>query len=490
MVQEHQGRAVSADSSTVGGSGKDHLARSDRRGLLVLFLVLLGGLIAFAVSPGADDYPATVGALLSFCLAPASLRRARPNIRPPLNPLNWVLAVFFLQLVVVPLLICYLGPFPWVLPSMPTVADINKAMALQSMAFLFFCVGVHLWSGRASARTVRRGNPGWRSPSPALLLVYLLAGIVGLGLTFGSISGLTTYFTQPASRFDFQYEATAGLAGVLALLLRPFLGIAAVAVWCRMVDRGVLRTPWRRAVSILLLLALVFGVYGTYSYNRGAFAAPIVAVTAVYVTRVRRVSVPRLIALALLAFVALTFLQTYRNTAVSRAVPSAPRITLNQELQVYASGPQFLGYLIDRSEGRPLSWGQGLAKSVLSPIPTLGRPFRAESDTAVYNFMIYGTTARDQVVPFHGELLLNFGVIGIPLGFVVLGCVMAELRERFRRSRASLEVFVWQYTAVWAAFLVVGSVEVVSQIFIYFFWPIYFLAADQALRRGRQYFAS
>ena len=40
-----------------------------------------------------------------------------------------------------------------------------------------------------------------------------------------------------------------------------------------------------------------------------------------------------------------------------------------------------------------------------------------------------------------------------------------------------------QFTAMWIAFLIIGSLEVVSQIFVYFFWPIYVLVGYQWLRR-------
>jgi hypothetical protein len=56
------------------------------------------------------------------------------------------------------------------------------------------------------------------------------------------------------------------------------------------------------------------------------------------------------------------------------------------------------------------------------------------------------------------------------------------LQRRFLEAPTALQSFVWQYTATWLAFLVIGSIAVVSQVLIYFFLPIYALAAWSWIR--------
>ena len=61
--------------------------------------------------------------------------------------------------------------------------------------------------------------------------------------------------------------------------------------------------------------------------------------------------------------------------------------------------------------------------------------------------------------------------------------MIGTLQRRYERAETALEIYVVQFTAMWISFLIIGSVEVVSQILVFFFWPIYVLAGYQWLRR-------
>jgi hypothetical protein len=163
-------------------------------------------------------------------------------------------------------------------------------------------------------------------------------------------------------------------------------------------------------------------------------------------------------------------------------------LDVNQQIQVYGNSPQFLGFLLENSTHSPPALGRINTSAVLSPVPVIGKSFRLTSGAFVYNRWIYGslvdsTYLGDQVVPFTGELSLDFKIPGVVFGFLIVGAIIARLQLRFERSATALELFVTQFTSMWVAFLVVGSLEVVSQIFIYFFWPIYILVGYELMRR-------
>jgi hypothetical protein len=75
---------------------------------------------------------------------------------------------------------------------------------------------------------------------------------------------------------------------------------------------------------------------------------------------------------------------------------------------------------------------------------------------------------------------------GVVIGFFLLGALTARLQHRFELGTTALELYVVQFASMWISFLIIGSLEVVSQIFVYFFWPIYFLLAFEWLRRRRK----
>jgi len=303
------------------------------------------------------------------------------------------------------------------------------------------------------------------------------AGVLGPGTPAGAT------ISQPRT----------GLGINLSYLLRPFLGFAVVVAWCRWLDRTGRYSRWKTVAYTIAVAIAILLTYATYNYNRGAFVAPIVAVLAVYGSTVRRLRPLALLAMGLVAFFLLTAYQAFRTSTVSlnqalggKSGTILKRTNLNKEVQTYGGAPQFTGYLLQETEyARHLELGKSLVSSAMSPVPIVGKPFRSSSGTAIYNRLIYGDLGTiDQVIPFQGELFINFNVPGVLVGYVLLGIAVGRMQRRFASALTSVERFAWQYAATWVAFLIIGSVSVVSQIFIYFFWPVYALAF---LARGRSH---
>ena len=134
-----------------------------------------------------------------------------------------------------------------------------------------------------------------------------------------------------------------------------------------------------------------------------------------------------------------------------------------------------------------LGSGRMLLASLVYPVPVLGKAFRDESGVRLYNRMIYGDSGiLDQIVPFQGELFLTFHVPGVVAGFAVLGMILARLQGAFERSRSGFWSYACQYTATWMAFLIQGSLAALSQIFVFFFWPIYVFVIVRRIATGRK----
>ena len=317
-----------------------------------------------------------------------------------------------------------------------------------------------------------------------MLVIFLFLGVMGVAFSFDGLSSVISYFSSADARFDV-LSSPLGLTGVLGLVLRPFLGFAFMGLWCRRIDRQMSSPKAVQAAAIAAGVALfVLLTYGTYNYNRAAFAAPLVALAATFSARVRRLGWVPLVAVGLMGLLFLTGVRVYRSSALSvqdilgsaSARQTLSQDTdLNDELQVYAGSPQFLAFLMANSgESGEIHWGYATLSSTLSPVPKLGEPYRQGSSTAIYNRMVYGNAPfRDQAVSFQGELYLDFRVPGVILGFVLMGVVMAGVQRRFAMSVTSIELLAWQYMGIWISFLVVGGLGIVSQILIYFFGPVY-----------------
>jgi hypothetical protein len=448
------------------------------------------GIALYTVSPHRDEYWGAAVSILAFGLVPLLLSRMRPLKRTPICPLNWMLFAFFLQLVVAPLLVCFFGPAQSTLPQLPSRGATNIALLLSSLAYAAFGIGYHVMATRSRALAARPRPRPWPSSSPALVALYLGLGILGLALSFHSLGAVFGYFGKS---YADESTGSGSAVHVAGLILRTFLGFACVIAWCRWIDRD-----RRRSAAVLIGGTVLAGVaiilsYGTFAYNRGAFVAPVVALLAVYGARVRRLNLRWLVLLGVVGAVLLTAYRVYRGSDVSPGqvvVNSearhqiAEQTSLNKEIQLYAGAPQFTGYLLAGTDyGSDLRYGETIVASAMSPVPTLGAPFRSASGTRFYNQLIYGREdINDQVIPNQGELFINFHLPGVIVGYLLLGLILARLQRGFERAPTSLQAFSWQYAATWAAYLVAGSVAVISQIFIYFFWPIYALALWTWLR--------
>jgi hypothetical protein len=443
------------------------------------------GIGLYMVSPHRDEYLGAAVSILAFGVVPLLLHRVRPLRRTPICPLNWALFAFFLQLVVVPLLVCFFGPAQSTLPELPSQAAINIALLLSGLAFAAFGIGYHVMAGRSRASDSGPRPRPWPTSSPALVAFYLGLGILGLVLTFHNLDSILGYFANKNSAAP-QTVEDHSVSKVAGVVLRPFLGFVCVIAWCNWIDRG-----RRRPAALIGATAFAAGAilisYGTFAYNRGSFVTPLVALLAVYGMRVGRLKLRWLLVLGVVGAVLLTAFRVYRASDVTlgQAVVNsqqrqqiAAKTSVNKELQLYAGAPQFTGFLLAKTDyAGNLRYGKTIVASAMSPVPSLGKSFRPDSGTELYNRLIYGNLpVVDQVIPFQGELFINFHVPGVILGYLLLGLVLQRLQRGFELAPTSLQAFSWQYAATWTAYLVAGSVAVISQIFIYFFWPIYALA--------------
>jgi len=444
--------------------------------------------------PGKCQLPAAGFSIGAFLMVVMFLPACRPVTGALLCPWNWALAVFASKLLLMPLYINLAGLELGELPHLPSDAATNWALALQTLGFLAFAIGYQsYWTYAGFRRMARAGSPPevLAPPSRRVIAVYILVGCAGLLLSFGSLHALLAYFTDPASYLLSQLgqdPAMGKLSSVAGLFLKSFLGFAFVFAFCRLLDSGRQRSRLKNwALSVLLLLLVAMG-FATYNYNRAAFIIPLLSLCAVILGKQRKEAWRYLVSVGLILailFACITLVRVSRNTVAETGIADlqdASRVlTFRYIYQVYGGAPQFLGFALEQTHwGDQIYGGRTILSSILQPLPIAGKSFRQTSGTALYNALL---NRSDQVAPFESELFFDFHVPGVILGFALLGWLIGRLQAAFLTAPSALRMFIAQYTASWLLFLAIGSISVVSQIFAYFFWPIYVYAAGGGILR-------
>jgi Ca2+/Na+ antiporter len=470
-------------------------ARQPRR---LPFLVAIGAhivaLVVFTASPHAVDYPVAALGIGAFLLVHLLLPACRPVWETPLCPGNIAQAFFWVQLVVVPLLIVWTGVHEGTLPYVPSAATMQTAIGLRVVGYLAYCVAYQLAAGRPNdTETTRQGDKANEQPAslstcpsvsassfPGTLFLtaaFLGIGLIGQCLTYRSLADFVEFASSPAMQREREALPTT-LAGAAGTFLRPFLGFGLVLLWSWWLHRGdrprrVLVIVFGTAILVAMLLV------ANFSYNRGSMIVPVVAVVAAFSIHVRRVPFVVVGAAAAVALFAVLAFGWYRGTdlevndlATSDVHESWSEDQIVEFFEIYASGPQMTAYLIEQRGDAPLYRGRTLVSSVMCPVPILGKSFRDDSGVSVLNALIYqDPEIADQIIAYDAELYINFHVPGVILGYALVGWLLRCFQQRFLRAPRAVESYAWLTLAVWTVFP--GSLPVISQMCVFFFWPIY-----------------
>src|SRR5437588_763495 len=97
-------------------------------------------LAAFVASPHAAEFPLAVIGIQVSILVQLWLPSCRLAWAAPLCPANIAQIFFWVQLVLVPLLMGFYGPSQGTLPRLPSDDMINWVMCLRALAYVSFCL--------------------------------------------------------------------------------------------------------------------------------------------------------------------------------------------------------------------------------------------------------------------------------------------------------------------------------------------------------------
>jgi hypothetical protein len=432
-------------------------------------------LIGFACAPAAQEYPLGVVGIVAFLFVQVFLPACRIRVTAPLCPANIAQGYYWIQLVLVTLLVGYFGFSQGALPYLPSKGAINLAIVVHVVGYLSFCIGYQCSSRVTGARILRSAEAPGSAPGTAYVIVaFAVLGVLGFLLSHGGVGGFIDYVSSPVED-RLRAEAATTLRAAAGSFLKHFLGFAVVLAWSWWLGRA----P-RRKVSIIAVTAgvVIVLLVANFNYNRGTMFGPLVGLAAAFSVHVWRIPFKGIVLAGMLALSLAFVFGLYRSTNLDITELSASAIAdaWNTEgvvdfIQIYASAPQMSAYLIESLEGE-FFYGKTLLPSLVYPVPVLGKPYREISGPVIFNDLIYGdTNSLDQIIPLDGELFINFHLAGVVVGYVLLGCFLAWLQGKFLAAPNPLESYAWIMMALWTGFP--GSLSVASQIYVYSFWPIY-----------------
>lgn len=439
----------------------------------------------------AHRYPAVPMSLAAFLAVQLLVPRARWNGDRALGPGNVAAMLFFLQLVVIPTLLVVSGPHLGTLRFIPADQYVNTAVILQALAYVCYAGGYVAWTHPVRPRPFLV-QPGLTT---GIALSFIAIGALGMALEFRSISALVAYFSGAGDLLD---PGPATLGSAAAQFLRPFLAYGLIILWAA-------RIASRRAGARLRPLEMVFivvaiGASATYHYNRAAVVVPLLAVVTAYSCFGRRQSPTRIVAfLAIIVAVGSMFgaYRTFYSGTQGGAINPAsagldgPAASFTDNLQVYGNGPQFWAVIVQEVEQTGTRNDESIVGSVMYTVPVLGKPFRDDSGPTAYNELIYGAPdISDQILGFGAEVYWNFGILGIVVGYFLLGFAVRRFDDRVATAPDPLAAYSWSYCGTWFALLAINSISILAQIVTYFVWPIVAMSVVAYLTRSQPTVAS
>lgn len=445
-------------------------------------------LFAFGLSPHAHLYPMGIAGIAAFTLVQLFLPACWVNLESPICPGNFSQFFFWIQVVLVPVLIGYYGPTLGTLSHLPPENLINFAIGLRVLGYVFFCIAFQLLTWPDAAQAKSRDAKRIESISEvtlALIAGFAAIGLIGWWFNYGGLGGFIAYVTSPEEQRIRDEESTS-ITGALGNLLRHFLGFSIVWAWSEWVQR---RDRSKNLMIILVVTAAVVGMLmlANFSYNRGNMAVPILALTAAFSRHVRRISLTIAATGGILLITFAMIFGEYRSTSMEISEFSVDDVTslsdqqgVVDEIQIYGAGPQLAAFVLEGLESESQTDKSGtLLSSILYPLPIFGKPFRETSGVVRFNHMIYGDVDNyDQNIPYDAEFYLNFQSFGVVVGYFLIGCIVAFIHRQFFFAQEPIASYAWLTLGIWMVFP--ASLPVLAQIGIYSLWPIYAYAVYKA----------
>jgi hypothetical protein len=392
------------------------------------------------------------------------------------TPKNVMLFIWLNKLVVIPIELILIG-------NKVPIFDIKNQTIYIEVAVML-CAFLGFWVGWLIAlKRTHFTAPKHQMPLLYFSVLYLSIGSFSVVTIYGSFqeyfSGAwLTYITKEAIE-----KATGNTIGYLANVGQRFLPFGVMLAWVWWQQR--FKKSWITSSLFLIVCFL-----STLSSNRSNMIYPMLAFMSVLLVslKIKQKIIPLTVIFGVL-FLAFFF-------GFVRVQADINSNQVGQLFNSYSSDNDYVWYAHQIYFGTPYQITpllhtpstnhSMLLASILDPVPIIGKHFREQSGSFLYNLTIYDSTiSQDKTVPVAGELFYEGSYLLVIIVHVIIGWIYFKLDYVFKQNISqNLPVaFSIFYLALLFNATLLLSLSVLVQFLIYNSAPALFILLHERATR-------
>ncbi|UBK78246.1 hypothetical protein KLF29_02495 [Clostridium perfringens] len=160
----------------------------------------------------------------------------------------------------------------------------------------------------------------------------------------------------------------------------------------------------------------------------------------------------------------LVFISSYKTFNTSNKDTNISKL-----MQAYLSGPRNVAYSLEMLDYNDILCSPKLIiNDVLHPVPIVGKKFRYDSTTELFNITVYKSyISKDQIVPFIGQIYSYFNLIG----FILIPIYIKKSIEfsEFDNAKIDIDYKYFKYLIIiWLSLIPIINITILIQNIIYF----------------------
>jgi hypothetical protein len=345
------------------------------------------------------------------------------------TPKNILLFIWLNKLVVIPIEILFVGNRLTLFEAHPQ--PIVHESLLTLISFGCFVLGWCQFKGQFIAVEQKISWPIWLAAGG----ISMALGLAGIIFLYGSPVNFINNAIYTHKTYDIMRQVAGGVGGYLANVGQRFLPFAVLIGWGLVAKLSLNKYVIGIAASLICIIC-------SLSSNRANMIYPLLALLSAVLAlwRFRQLwLLAVLFSFSIILFFFWGYLRVQPLLNSQEIVTQFGQFINNDEYlwqahQLYMGSPYQLSPIIHLDYA---TYGATLKASIIDPIPILGKAFREQSGTFLYNLVIFDNpNVQDKVVPVVGELYYNGGYGLVAVIHLMLGAAFVRIDAYFKQMVA------------------------------------------------------